>query len=160
MTRHSVNNNTRIDLVIFLYSNSNHLISLIPPKTASDVRHLLSCGTVAAYKNSAVCYWFIMRPVPLSDHTSIVWKRPHGYRLLQVMFSRRRVDIWSKLSFCHEKCKLLQTDFSFPLWGGCGELFRWLLRGVRSGALNEELLKISYNELEIYQDWESLLVIA
>ena len=31
MTQHSVNNNTRMDLVIFLYSNSNHLISLIPP---------------------------------------------------------------------------------------------------------------------------------
>ena len=43
---HSVNNNTRMDLVIFLYSNSNHLISLIPPKTASNFRHLLSCGTI------------------------------------------------------------------------------------------------------------------
>ena len=32
MTHHSVNNNTRMDLVMFLYSNSNHLISLIPPK--------------------------------------------------------------------------------------------------------------------------------
>ena len=29
-----------------------------------------------------------------------------------------------------------------------------------SGALNKELSEISYNELEIYQDWESLLVIA
>ena len=29
-----------------------------------------------------------------------------------------------------------------------------------SGALNEELLEESYNELEIYQDWGSLLVIA
>ena len=28
------------------------------------------------------------------------------------------------------------------------------------GALNEELLETSYNELEIYQDWGSLLVIA
>ena len=27
-------------------------------------------------------------------------------------------------------------------------------------ALNEELLETSYNELEIYQDWGSLLVIA
>ena len=32
MTCHSVNNNTRMDLVISLCSNSNHLISLIPPK--------------------------------------------------------------------------------------------------------------------------------
>ena len=31
MMRHSVNNNTRMGLVIFLCSNSNHLISLIPP---------------------------------------------------------------------------------------------------------------------------------
>ena len=31
MMRHSVNNNTRIGLVIFLCSNSNHLISLTPP---------------------------------------------------------------------------------------------------------------------------------
>ena len=46
MTRHSVNNNTCMDLVIFLYSNANHLISLIPPKTASNFRHLLSCGTI------------------------------------------------------------------------------------------------------------------
>ena len=29
---HSVNNNTRMGLVISLYLNSNHLISLIPPK--------------------------------------------------------------------------------------------------------------------------------
>ena len=28
------------------------------------------------------------------------------------------------------------------------------------GALNEELLEASYKELEIYQDWGSLLVIA
>ena len=31
MMRHTVNNNTRMGLVIFLYSNSDHLISLIPP---------------------------------------------------------------------------------------------------------------------------------
>ena len=36
MTRHSVNNNTRIDLVI-IYSNSNHLISLIPPLSSCQV---------------------------------------------------------------------------------------------------------------------------
>ena len=46
MTRHSVNNNTAMGLVISLCSNSNHLISLIPPpQTASNFRHLLSCGT-------------------------------------------------------------------------------------------------------------------
>ena len=44
MMRHSVNNNTPMGLVIFLSSNSNNLISLIPP-TASDFRHLLSCDT-------------------------------------------------------------------------------------------------------------------
>ena len=32
MTSHSVNNNTCMGLVISLFSNSNHLISLIPPK--------------------------------------------------------------------------------------------------------------------------------
>ena len=32
MTRHSVNNSTRMGLVISLCSNSNHLISLIPQK--------------------------------------------------------------------------------------------------------------------------------
>ena len=32
-------------LVIFLCSNSNHLISLIP-RITSDFRHLLSCGTI------------------------------------------------------------------------------------------------------------------
>ena len=34
------------------------------------------------------------------------------------------------------------------------------VRGNLKGALNEELLEISYNELEIYQDRGSLLVIA
>ena len=28
---------------------------------------------------------------------------------------------------------------------------------INSGALNEELLETSYNELEIYQNWGSLL---
>ena len=46
MTRHSVNNNTSMGLVISLCSSSNHLISLIPPQTASHFRHLLSCGTI------------------------------------------------------------------------------------------------------------------
>ena len=32
MTGHSVNNNTAMGLVIFLCSNSNHLMSLTPPK--------------------------------------------------------------------------------------------------------------------------------
>ena len=32
MRHHSVNNNTRMGLVIFLCSNANHLISLIPPQ--------------------------------------------------------------------------------------------------------------------------------
>ena len=36
MARHSVNNNTRMGL-IFLCSNSNHLISLIPPYPGSEV---------------------------------------------------------------------------------------------------------------------------
>ena len=45
MMRHSVNNNTHMGLVIFLCPNSNHLISLIP-QTASNFRHLLSCGTI------------------------------------------------------------------------------------------------------------------
>ena len=47
MMRHSVTNNTRMGLVISLCSNSNHLISLIPPPgTASNFRHILSCGTI------------------------------------------------------------------------------------------------------------------
>ena len=45
MTRYSVNNNTPMGLVISLCSNSNHLISNTP-KTASNFRHLLSCGTI------------------------------------------------------------------------------------------------------------------
>ena len=48
MMRHS-ENNTRMGLVISLCLNSNHLISLItppPPQTASNFRHLLSCGTI------------------------------------------------------------------------------------------------------------------
>ena len=45
MMRHSVNNETRMGLVISLCSNSNHLISLYP-RTASNFRHLLSCGTI------------------------------------------------------------------------------------------------------------------
>ena len=43
MTRHSVSNNTRMGLVISLCSN--HLISEYP-QTASNFRHLLSCGTI------------------------------------------------------------------------------------------------------------------
>ena len=46
MTCHSVKNNTRMGLVTYLCSNSNHLISLISPQTVSNFRHLLSCGTV------------------------------------------------------------------------------------------------------------------
>ena len=42
MTRHSVNNNTGMDLVISLCSNSSHLML---PQTASNFRHLLTCGT-------------------------------------------------------------------------------------------------------------------
>ena len=51
MTSHSVNNNTRMGLVVSLCSNSNHLISLghPPPPTASNFRHLLSCGTIVVY---------------------------------------------------------------------------------------------------------------
>ena len=50
MTRHSVNNNTRMDLVISLCSNSNHFKSSVnTPQTASNFRHLLSCGTVIAF---------------------------------------------------------------------------------------------------------------
>ena len=52
------NNNTRMGLIISFCSNSNHLISLIPPppkkktkkKTASNFRHLLSCGTIKVAK--------------------------------------------------------------------------------------------------------------
>ena len=44
MTLHSVNNNTRMGLVISLCSN--HLISLIPPQTASNFGHFLSSGTI------------------------------------------------------------------------------------------------------------------
>ena len=42
---HSLYNNTRMGLGISLCSNSNHLIILIP-QTASNFRHLLSCGTI------------------------------------------------------------------------------------------------------------------
>ena len=53
----SVNNNTHMGLVISLCSNSNHLISLIP-QTASNFRHLLSCGTVAT----------ILGPTEVTNH--------------------------------------------------------------------------------------------
>ena len=49
---HSVYNNTRKGLVISLCLNSNHLISLIPPQTASNFRHLLSCDTIGIAKIS------------------------------------------------------------------------------------------------------------
>ena len=51
MTSHSVNNETGMGLVISLCSNSNRLISLIP-QTASNFRHLLSCGTIVILSNS------------------------------------------------------------------------------------------------------------
>ena len=50
MTRHSVNNNTGMGLVISLCSNTNHLISLIPIKLPQilDIRdlkqHDAACG--------------------------------------------------------------------------------------------------------------------
>ena len=37
---------------------------------------------------------------------------------------------------------------------------RKIKHSINKGALNEELLETFYNELEIYQDWESLLAIA
>ena len=47
MTRHSLNNNTPMGFVISPWSNSNHLISLIPPapQTSSNFRHLLGCDS-------------------------------------------------------------------------------------------------------------------
>ena len=39
-------NISKLGLVTSLCSNSNHLISLIPPQTASNFRHLISCGTI------------------------------------------------------------------------------------------------------------------
>ena len=45
MTRLSVNNNARMGLVVSLCSNSNHLISLIPPNCLK-FGHLLSCDTI------------------------------------------------------------------------------------------------------------------
>ena len=45
MTRHSMNNNTGMGLVIPLCSNSNHLISYYPPNCL-NFSHLLSCGTI------------------------------------------------------------------------------------------------------------------
>ena len=45
MKRYFVNNPC-MGLVISICSNSNHLISLIPHQTASNFRHLLSCGTI------------------------------------------------------------------------------------------------------------------
>ena len=53
MTGDSVNNNTRMGRVISLCSNSNNLISLIPPQTASNLRHLLSCGTIPFVKSTS-----------------------------------------------------------------------------------------------------------
>ena len=52
MMRHSVNNSTRMGVVISLCTNSNHLISLTP-QTASNFRHLLSCGTIVFANNNS-----------------------------------------------------------------------------------------------------------
>ena len=45
MASHSLNNNTRMSLVISLCLNTNRLVSLIPP-IASNLRYLISCGTI------------------------------------------------------------------------------------------------------------------
>ena len=52
MKHQSVNNNTDMGLVIPLCSNSNHLISFNTLQTASDSRHLLSCGTIVEVVNA------------------------------------------------------------------------------------------------------------
>ena len=44
MTRHSVNNNTRMSLVISFCANSDHLISLIPAKLPQILD--IYCGTI------------------------------------------------------------------------------------------------------------------
>ena len=48
MTRHSVNDNIRMGLVISLCLNSNPFDQFNTPQTASYFRHLLSCGTVVS----------------------------------------------------------------------------------------------------------------
>ena len=48
MTRHSVNNNTRMGLVISLKFKSFDQFNI--PQTASNFRHLLSCGTIVGCK--------------------------------------------------------------------------------------------------------------
>ena len=58
MMRHSVNNNTPMGLVISLCSNSNHLISYYP-KTASNFKHLFSCGTIVSFCVSLTCLQFV-----------------------------------------------------------------------------------------------------
>ena len=55
MTRHSVNNNTCMDLVIFLCPNSNHLI-FNTPQTASNFKHLLGCDTIVAGKGERISF--------------------------------------------------------------------------------------------------------
>ena len=45
MTRHSVNNNTRMGLVISLFKFKS-FDQFNTPQTASNFRHLLSCGTM------------------------------------------------------------------------------------------------------------------
>ena len=48
MTRHSVNNNTRTGLVISLFKFKS-FGQFNTPQTASNFRHLLSCGTIELY---------------------------------------------------------------------------------------------------------------
>ena len=43
----------RMGLTISLCSNSNHLISLTP-RTASNFRHLLSCGTIVSMQDNTI----------------------------------------------------------------------------------------------------------
>ena len=80
MTSHSVNNNTRMGLVITVCSNSNHLISLIPPKLPQIlnttqlwhhmmITHLiiifsLTVRTISGYS----IFWKLVVPVTYTLH--------------------------------------------------------------------------------------------
>ena len=74
MMHYSVNNNTRISLVIFLCSNQ--MISLFP-QTASNFRHFFSCGTTAS-DVSQVCS-------PEGNIENFIYVRPNWQEIRPMM---------------------------------------------------------------------------
>ena len=113
MTRYSVNNNTCIGLVISLCSNSNHLISLIPPKTAADFRHLLSCGTIVVSMRK-LFHWnrvWTLHALTLSNSAFQVSRLARGREGLSGPHLKMLGNLWlhclTEMKFSKSNCKYL-----------------------------------------------------